>query len=980
MKGRKYIIFFLLALFGLNLPATSYAKTSRKPKNVIFVIDKSGSMLDHGTGKNFVPGNDPDNLRKTAVKLLTQLLNAEEDRIAIVQFAAKSETEADLPLTSVNRISNLDEYLVDLDKDEYGLLTDLKSGLDHAFEIYEASFDKEDYETYVILLSDGKPEPHLADYPEILAENAIKSIYEHQLRYFKEAVKKKHELRASESINAMSKYRNKIQEIYDPKLMETVNKFRREKLPIYTVALGENVDKKLLQKISKKTQPKDDPRSHYFVARSAGYIMEKFYDIWQVSDKSLSEIFKKEITVDKPDTNIAFSVDPAMENFVLRVVTKQGVDVKLVSPNGKIIGHIGRQNVQGESQYLFKITTKELKADYGEWTIEMSDPNKEPIGTVRAKATGQSLIILDQKPFGLDDLVYDGKKVRGVKFVVELENDGTFQFPKDGVKVRAAVYNGSSVDERRKIEEISLQDNGAPPDKKANDGLYSVRLPIKNSGDYTILTSMEGEIIQGDGKRKKIKRKFPTILLSIPNQIKINIVGKYKNLEMRRGKTAQIKFKTQTLDPMNPVNSAVIKEGKIKNPKTGGTTWLETEDESMLRIISDPQKESDFILRFIDTTKKDFVEGEGTIKVLFTSKDGTEEDTTVSFTVLPTGIELKGEKRGFLGWFPNFKPTQRLELIQHSWKKESRSEPLKFILSHADSSEVEAQFILGSFGEADQAIQIYIREGAKAPILLSTNDIKNFTLPRKNQKDFQIYAKINDQLSELGEQIETTLKIRTPQLEEDNAKIIELVLRSPNRFEKKWLIWILRIVFIFVIGLYFVGFLMTSNQLLANIRRYNNYEEELFADDKKVDSQKRPIRRIGSNDEDEEKETEYADEEDEAAEDAQPIYSSDDFKLVHDSVEPSHTNIIFEPPAIFICPVAENIEVQLLPVNIGEERALNSGDEIVIGDFVLIVEEMDPKLKYILLRVKTHPYKLLHLSLCLVWPLIIFYNLIRSEE
>lgn len=138
--------------------------------DIAFVIDYSASMND----------NDPDNVRIDIVKQFVSKLRDDQDKAAIVQFAAYATTLVPLS-TDKNMLSNAVAGISNASSDgcsdsEAG--TNGSDGLHMAIEELKGQASEKDYK-YVVFLTDGEDTTSSYDYEEL-----IKDAVDHQITIY----------------------------------------------------------------------------------------------------------------------------------------------------------------------------------------------------------------------------------------------------------------------------------------------------------------------------------------------------------------------------------------------------------------------------------------------------------------------------------------------------------------------------------------------------------------------------------------------------------------------------------------------------------------------------------------------------------------------------------------------------------------------------------------------------------------------------
>lgn len=140
--------------FFLLLAAPKVAKEGEAaPKDVIFVLDKSGSMKQ----------NDKIKQAKNALEFCVRSLNP-NDRFGVVAFS--DEVESQVKLTAASR-DELDKSISEIQKIDASGGTNIDGALETAFQMIPESDGKRP--VYILFLTDGLPTVGLRDINKILA-------------------------------------------------------------------------------------------------------------------------------------------------------------------------------------------------------------------------------------------------------------------------------------------------------------------------------------------------------------------------------------------------------------------------------------------------------------------------------------------------------------------------------------------------------------------------------------------------------------------------------------------------------------------------------------------------------------------------------------------------------------------------------------------------------------------------------------------
>lgn len=294
----KYMVSILIAAVLFLLP---HCASSQNAGNidVVLVIDSSGSMQK----------TDPLSLRVPAAKLFISLLD-KDDRAGIVSFSDRGYLLSDL--LSVGSEENREKLFAAADRiSADGLYTNLYEALNSGYTML-SSHKETDREKILILLSDGIMDVGSLDQDKILLDSITGS------------------------------------------LTETLKK---QAIRVYTIAFTEASDRKLLERISKRTNG--------------------FYNT-ALADKDLHGVFTSIFESLKspemvPVKGNSFVIDSSIEELTI-VATKSDPDteIQIISPSGESYSSSGKYSGIGwfVSENFDMITI--LKPLEGKWEILFS--------------------------------------------------------------------------------------------------------------------------------------------------------------------------------------------------------------------------------------------------------------------------------------------------------------------------------------------------------------------------------------------------------------------------------------------------------------------------------------------------------------------------------------------------------------------------------------------------------------------------------
>lgn len=260
------------------------------PLNISFLTDVSGSMKV----------NDPQNLRKISVLMLTNLLK-EDDRISLVTFGNNGKIILDwINANEKEKVFKEIEKLESNDK-----FTDFLSGFKEIEKLFsEPSRGK----NIIVLLTDGiyEPNPSLNEYQPYNIEYKRKTMGKN-----KEEIKKIDE-----------EFKERLRPVGERKLLEEIIPLLQKKnIELFVIGLSENVDKDFLGRLSEELTL-SPTESHLFFANRAIDLMSTFISLLQYwSDFMILKDEEGNITANVYNE---IGVDEYIENcFVIAVTEKQ---------------------------------------------------------------------------------------------------------------------------------------------------------------------------------------------------------------------------------------------------------------------------------------------------------------------------------------------------------------------------------------------------------------------------------------------------------------------------------------------------------------------------------------------------------------------------------------------------------------------------------------------------------------------------------
>ncbi len=349
------ISFLLACTFSVGYAAE---KENSGPELQI-LIDVSGSMKH----------NDPNNLRIPALKLLVNLL-PEGTNVGIWLFAEKARV---LVKTGVVDEEWKTKALSKIKKiHSFGLFTNIEEAIQQSSKVW---FNKtEDQPRHLILLTDG-----VVDVSKDIMESA--------------------------------ESRERI-------LIEKITELQQAGIKVHTIALSENADTELLDKLAFDTNGWNE------TVESADQLQKVFF-----------KIFKQAVPKDTvPIQGNSFKIDNSIDEFSVLIFKKKGAQAtQLITPNATKIG-FGNQteNVSWLSDKNYDLVTIK-KPMVGEWIIdaEMDPDNQVMIVTdLKFQVEGVPNHISIQEPIELSAYFSDNHQLISredflslIEISIELIND-----------------------------------------------------------------------------------------------------------------------------------------------------------------------------------------------------------------------------------------------------------------------------------------------------------------------------------------------------------------------------------------------------------------------------------------------------------------------------------------------------------------------------------------------------------------------------
>jgi len=417
MKGLKLL---LAGFFAISLQVSAASGTNDTGNDVRVLIDVSGSMKQ----------NDPNNLRQSALQLLVNLLPS-GSQAGVWTFG--QYVNMAIKLRPVNDAWRQQAIIASQEIASHGLYTNIGGALDNAsFDFNYSYFDTSKTPTSVILLTDG-----MVDISKNTSEDDVE--------------------------------RSRI-------LGELLDKYRAAGVIIHTIALSEQADKDLLQRLSSQSG------GQFAIAQSAD---------------ELSRIFLQTLSNIVPSTEVSiennqFNIDDSINEFTALVFRGVGAEpTQLKTPSGITIDAISSdKNVrwyQGDDYDLVTITEPES----GAWQIIANEDDANRVSIVSNLS-----IALGDIPGNVDegrittvnlDVLQQGKIVSDNNFLELLTPSIRVTQLSTG-----DVYNATLINQ--------------------TDGRYQFQIPTDSVGSYTLEADVQAPTFD-----RRTKTQYSVISLFDPD-------------------------------------------------------------------------------------------------------------------------------------------------------------------------------------------------------------------------------------------------------------------------------------------------------------------------------------------------------------------------------------------------------------------------------------------------------------------------------
>lgn len=371
------------------------------PLQIVLLLDSSRSMQR----------NDPENLRNQAAKLLLRFLS-EEDSVAILRFDRDVAPISEFQSISVENLSALDNAIDTIPLE--GNFTNLEQPVKAAYDLLSEQSQK-GRRPVVILLSDGKMDPAPVHGSPVELTHKVVNV--------------------------------------------ELPEYRRKKIPLYTLALGEEADAKLLEKFA------NAGRGTSWAATDVSTIHERFTELFL-------ELKQPVIT---PLTEDGFLIDSSVNEATFYVSHEaKNAEITLIKPSEETLS---ASDSGGEVRWFhgasFEIVTVS-KPEPGNWKIH---------GIEKAKGFATLLSDLNLQVQWPNEKLRMGDNVAAFARLIDKGKPVSVTGIHEHLAITFAVEDSTT---HETLSEGELVDTGEEGDQKKQDNLFSKTIRLNSAGDFTI--------------------------------------------------------------------------------------------------------------------------------------------------------------------------------------------------------------------------------------------------------------------------------------------------------------------------------------------------------------------------------------------------------------------------------------------------------------------------------------------------------------
>lgn len=293
-----------------------------KKMDAVLVIDNSGSMD--------LPGHDPKGNRFEGARIFIDK-SEEGDNIALVDFSTSSELIMPLLKITEARKSIMKSIVSTVRSDRK--LTDINSALELALQELSSNRANPAHTPVVILLTDGEIDVVLGA-PE----------------------EKRRAAKMSEEIL----------------FSQTLPKYIRSYIPIYTITLRNGIDTTALEKLAEQSKTKEQANERHYFSVSPSTDLVDIFSLIQSQLKKKPRVAQKYHFTGKPIRRTV-STTPLTKEVGVEVLLdhKKDMRVAMTSPNGEVV----KPYSQGNKYSLYKVDNPEA----GRWNVSIEGKGENEI-------------------------------------------------------------------------------------------------------------------------------------------------------------------------------------------------------------------------------------------------------------------------------------------------------------------------------------------------------------------------------------------------------------------------------------------------------------------------------------------------------------------------------------------------------------------------------------------------------------------------
>ena len=406
-----------------------------KASDVRVIVDISGSMRQ----------NDPENLRIPALNLIVELL-PEGAQAGVWTFG--QWVNMLIPPGKVNDTWREQAKQKAQSINSHGLRTNIGEAMEKATWKFQKDSD---FEQHIILLTDGLVDITKDSDPQKSQKNE----------------------------NERSRIINKV-----------LSNYQELGVKIHTIALSENADKVLLEKLSLDTGGMSE------VVNNSEQLVKAFLKAFEKAAPQAAE----QVPLAQDNT---FEIDESIEEFTALVFRKKGSPPsQLVSPDGQVISQIkGAENARWFSESVYDLVTVE-NPQGGTWKIKAElDPDN--------RVTVVSDLKMEIK--NLPTTLFPGQQV---DFEVYLHEDGEIITNQDFLRLMSVEMKMTAESGRSGIKQISDPQN-VPADGRYHESIKR----LSSEGQYELQVMVDGKTF------KRMRKAYIQVRQPIGFEIRKRLVN-----------------------------------------------------------------------------------------------------------------------------------------------------------------------------------------------------------------------------------------------------------------------------------------------------------------------------------------------------------------------------------------------------------------------------------------------------------------------